>query len=74
MFGVRHDPEKAFGRKKNRAQRGAPEAKEWKSVDMEDKDHASESKSTDIPRLESLPTHRLYIALTLLLPTLERTS
>ena len=36
VFGARHDPDKAFGRKKNRAPRGAPEPKEWKSVDMED--------------------------------------
>ena len=43
VFGARHDPEKAFGRKKNRAPRGVPEPKEWKSVDMEDKDDASES-------------------------------
>ncbi len=48
VFGVRQDPEKAFGRRKNRAPRGVPEPKEWKSVDMEDKNDAPESKSPDI--------------------------
>ena len=43
VFGARHDPEKAFGRKKNRAPRGAPEPKEWKSVDMEDGNDVPES-------------------------------
>ena len=43
VFGARHDPEKAFGRKKNRAPRGAAEPKEWKSVDMEDSSDARES-------------------------------
>ncbi|KAG9244229.1 hypothetical protein BJ878DRAFT_421839 [Calycina marina] len=37
MFGDRHDPEKVFGRKKNRARRGAPNEAVWKSVDMEDR-------------------------------------
>lgn len=46
VFGARHSPEKAFGRKKNRARRGVPDAKEWKSVDMEDKDDHTESKCT----------------------------
>jgi hypothetical protein len=36
VFGRRHDPEKVFGRKKNRAKRGVHETGEWKSVDMED--------------------------------------
>jgi hypothetical protein len=36
IFGDRHDPEKTFGRKKDRARRGVPEAEEWKSVDMID--------------------------------------
>lgn len=36
VFGSRHDPEKVFGRKKNRAKRGVLETGEWKSVDMED--------------------------------------
>lgn len=44
VFGARHDPEKAFGRRKNRAPRGVPEPKEWKSVDMEDKDDGPSSK------------------------------
>jgi len=36
VFGTRQDPEKVFGRKKNRAKRGVPERGEWRSVDMED--------------------------------------
>ena len=47
VFGVRQDPEKVFGRRKNRARRGVPEPKEWKSVDMEDKDDDPESQSPD---------------------------
>ena len=46
VFGARHNPEKVFGRKKNRARRGAPEPKEWKSVDMEDSNDARESVYT----------------------------
>lgn len=34
VFGSRHDPEKVFGRKRNRARRGAADDEEWKSVDM----------------------------------------
>lgn len=45
VFGARHDPEKAFGRRKNRARRGVPDAAEWITVDMEDKDHGTDSKS-----------------------------
>jgi hypothetical protein len=36
VFGPRQNPEKVFGRKKNRAKRGVPETGEWRSVDMED--------------------------------------
>ena len=36
VFGSRHDPDKVFGRKKNRARRGAADAGNWKSVDMEE--------------------------------------
>lgn len=36
VFGSRYDSEKVFGRKKNRAKRGTPDAGQWKSVDMED--------------------------------------
>ena len=37
VFGSRHDPEKVFGRKKNRATRAlTTDDGEWKSVDMED--------------------------------------
>ena len=46
VFGVRQDPEKVFGRRKNRARRGVPDAAEWKSVDMEYEDHGADSKST----------------------------
>ncbi|ERF77212.1 hypothetical protein EPUS_05781 [Endocarpon pusillum Z07020] len=36
IFGSRNDPDKVFGRRKNRAKRGVPDIGEWKSVDMED--------------------------------------
>ena len=57
VFGARQDPEKSFGRKKNRARRGVLDAKEWKSVDMEDKDDDPESELTDLLQLESLHTY-----------------
>jgi len=44
VFGDRKDVSKVFGRKKNRAARGAPEPAEWKTVDMED--HAPGSENT----------------------------
>ena len=49
VFGSRYNPEKVFGRKKNRAKRGVPETGEWRSVDMEDPsplatDYASKSQ------------------------------
>ena len=48
IFGIKKDPEKAFGRKKNRARRGVPDAKEWKTVDMEDReDDGADSKSAN---------------------------
>jgi len=34
VFGDQKDPSKVYGRKKDRAKRGVPDAKEWKSVDM----------------------------------------
>lgn len=36
VFGNRRDPGKMFGRRRNRARRGVPDALEWKSVDMVD--------------------------------------
>lgn len=36
VFGDRHDPTKTAGRNRDRAQRGIPDAGEWKSVDMAD--------------------------------------
>lgn len=44
VFGDRADPEKVYGRQKNRARRGVPDADEWTSVDMLDEkpsNHAS---------------------------------
>lgn len=38
VFGSRSDPERAFGRRRNRAFRGVREDGEWRSVDMEDDD------------------------------------
>lgn len=46
VFGVRDDPEKTFGRKKNRARRGVPDGDVWKSVDMEGSDTDPGSVST----------------------------
>jgi hypothetical protein len=47
VFGPRHDPEKVFGRKENRAKRGVPETSEWKSVDMEDGAQVYDDYSND---------------------------
>jgi hypothetical protein len=45
VFGSRNDPERAFGRRKNRAFRGVREDGEWRSVDMED-DNSEEGDGT----------------------------
>jgi hypothetical protein len=42
VFGSRNDPERAFGRRRNRAFRGVREDGEWRSVDMEDDDSGEE--------------------------------
>ena len=54
VFGIRQDPEKAYGRKKNRARRGVPDAKEWKSVDMEDGDDTADGEFPILSLLEQL--------------------
>jgi len=36
LFPQTHDPEKTFGRRRNRARRGVPDDEVWKSVDMID--------------------------------------
>lgn len=41
VFGVRQDPEKTYGRRKNRAKRGVPDAEKWTTVDMEDQSEAN---------------------------------
>ncbi|MCJ1384849.1 hypothetical protein MMC17_007967 [Xylographa soralifera] len=46
VFGSRHDPEKVFGRKKNRARRGAADAGDWKSIDMEEAEVGGESQGS----------------------------
>ena len=46
VFGSRHDPEKVFGRKKNRARRGAADVDDWKSIDMEDAEVGRESQGS----------------------------
>ncbi|KAI4728288.1 hypothetical protein E4T49_03894 [Aureobasidium sp. EXF-10728] len=38
IYGSREDPEKTFGRKKNRARRGVTDDDVWKSIDMVDSD------------------------------------
>jgi hypothetical protein len=35
VFGNMNDPEKVYGRNKNRVKRGLPDQEEWRSVDME---------------------------------------
>ena len=37
VFGHMHNPEKVYGRNKNRAKRGLPDPEEWRSVDMEER-------------------------------------
>ena len=46
VFGSRHDPEKVFGRKKNRARRGAADVGDWKSIDMEEAEAEGESQGS----------------------------
>ena len=48
VFGSRHDPEKVFGRRKNRATRAlAIDDGDWKSVDMEDTDGNTDGSLED---------------------------
>ena len=47
IFGSRHDPEKVFGRKKNRARRGVADDEEWTSVDMEPGASSAENNTGD---------------------------
>ncbi|QIX01638.1 hypothetical protein AMS68_007155 [Peltaster fructicola] len=51
VFGSRFDPEKVFGRRKNRKSRaiGDPNA-EWKSVDMQSTDEASSGEDEEVSR------------------------
>lgn len=56
VFGTRKDPEKTFGRRRNRARRGVPDAPERKSVDMvddEDPQSGRQASSADMPPGES---------------------
>ncbi|KAL1633531.1 hypothetical protein SLS56_002917 [Neofusicoccum ribis] len=57
VFGDRSDPEKVYGRRKNRARRGAPEDGEWKSVDMvSDEEHAaSDASSAEVANVADEP-------------------
>ena len=56
VFGSRSDPERAFGRRKNRAFRGVREDGEWRSVDMEDDDSEDEDGTTYTKRPEPIST------------------
>ena len=47
VFGSRHDPEKVFGRKKNRARRGVADDEEWKSVDIENDIPSTDTNNGD---------------------------
>ena len=73
VFGARNDPEKVFGRRKNRARRGAPEPKEWKSVDMEDGDDAPNSTYARSDDKQSPRIHSISIAPNLLIQSLIQT-
>lgn len=56
IFGSREDPEKTFGRKKNRARRGFADDDVWKSIDMVDSDTdtgTAETVSADEDALEN---------------------
>jgi len=64
VFGSRNDPNKVYGRKKNRAPRGIADKGEWRSVDMEDRtsatdpeneDSSDESAQSDISLQDSIP-------------------
>jgi hypothetical protein len=46
IYGSREDPEKTFGRKKNRARRGVADGDVWKSIDMVDSDSDSGTAET----------------------------
>jgi len=47
VFGPRNDPNKVYGRKKNRAPRGIADQGEWKSVDMEDNESTIDSDNEE---------------------------
>ncbi|KAF2013012.1 hypothetical protein BU24DRAFT_412318 [Aaosphaeria arxii CBS 175.79] len=47
VFGCRKDPEKDWGRRKNKARRGVKEEGEWRSVDMVDHDVVERTGSSD---------------------------
>ncbi|TIA07594.1 hypothetical protein D6C83_08639, partial [Aureobasidium pullulans] len=55
IYGSREDPEKTFGRKKNRARRGVADDEVWKSIDMVDSDTdtgTAETASADEDTIE----------------------
>ncbi|OJD30551.1 uncharacterized protein BKCO1_590003 [Diplodia corticola] len=54
VFGDHFDPEKVYGRRRNRARRGAADDEEWKSVDMvsdEERATASDASTADGPNV-----------------------
>lgn len=48
VFGNVDDPERIYGRNKNRAKRGLPDAEEWRSVDMEDEVQQLQSRPVEV--------------------------
>jgi hypothetical protein len=59
IYGSRQDPEKTFGRKKNRARRGVADGDVWKSIDMVDSDSdtgTAETASADDEAIETAST------------------
>lgn len=55
VFGPRKDPERSYGRRRNRAFRGVRGDGEWRSVDMED-DHDGEDEGRGKVRPEPIST------------------
>ena len=53
VFGNTPDPDKVYGRKKNRAKRGLPDPEEWRSVDMEDASGPITSEPTEAGHVDS---------------------
>ncbi|KAJ9609769.1 hypothetical protein H2200_006097 [Cladophialophora chaetospira] len=58
VFGSRHDPNKTFGRRKNRASRAIGGDGEWKSVDMEDDPDTGSDHDAEVDHQQVRPLVR----------------